>query len=295
MLALAGRYALGEFCELHQRPRPVPGGAPARRGVAAVSPLDVSQRRAGPGAAPGGPAAARGARARAAADDVRRLAAARRAADAGADRSRLARYPTLRFKLDATSSWTPELIAALARSGAVDSIDFKALYRGTIVDQAPDPVLYERVVAAFPDAWIEDPDVVTAGTRRRWPRTRPHHLGRPHPFHRRHRGAAVRPEDGQHQALAHRRPAQSCATPTTTAPSTASAPTAAASSSSGRAAGRPSTSLRCFTPTRPTTSLPVGFTSTTRRRACRPSPLPRAADAIGFRWSWLSGADSGVK
>jgi L-alanine-DL-glutamate epimerase-like enolase superfamily enzyme len=78
--------------------------------------------------------------------------------------SRLANYPTLRFKLDATSSWWPELIAELAQTGAVDSIDFKALYHGTIVDQAPDPVLYERVVKAFPDAWLEDPDVVTAGT-----------------------------------------------------------------------------------------------------------------------------------
>jgi hypothetical protein len=77
---------------------------------------------------------------------------------------RLAHYPTLRFKLDATTNWTPELIDALAATGAVDSIDFKALYRGTIVDQPPDPVLYQRVVAAFPDAWLEDPDVVTAET-----------------------------------------------------------------------------------------------------------------------------------
>jgi L-alanine-DL-glutamate epimerase-like enolase superfamily enzyme len=78
--------------------------------------------------------------------------------------SRLANYPTLRFKLDATSSWTPELIADLVRTGAVDSIDFKALYHGTVVDQAPDPVLYERVVRAFPEAWLEDPDLVTDGT-----------------------------------------------------------------------------------------------------------------------------------
>jgi hypothetical protein len=77
---------------------------------------------------------------------------------------RLARYPTLRFKLDPTSSWTPELIAALVQTGAVDSVDFKSLYRGTVVDQPPDPVLYERVVRAFPDAWIEDPDVVTPET-----------------------------------------------------------------------------------------------------------------------------------
>ena len=76
----------------------------------------------------------------------------------------LNRCPSLRFKLDATSGWTPELISALATSGAVDSIDFKALYHGTIVDQPPNPVLYARVLKAFPDAWIEDPDVVTPET-----------------------------------------------------------------------------------------------------------------------------------
>jgi L-alanine-DL-glutamate epimerase-like enolase superfamily enzyme len=78
--------------------------------------------------------------------------------------SRLEHYPGLRFKLDATSSWTPQLIAGLVATGSVDSIDFKALYHGTIVDQAPDPVLYRRVVEAFPVAWLEDPDVETAET-----------------------------------------------------------------------------------------------------------------------------------
>ena len=77
---------------------------------------------------------------------------------------RLAHYPKLRFKLDPTSSWTPELIEALVETRAVDSVDFKSLYRGTVVDQPPDPVLYERVVKAFPDAWIEDPDVVAPET-----------------------------------------------------------------------------------------------------------------------------------
>jgi hypothetical protein len=79
-------------------------------------------------------------------------------------KSRLARYPTLRFKVDPTSSWTPELIDALVQTGAVDSVDFKSLYHGTVVDQPPDPVLYERVTRAFPQAWIEDPDVVTPET-----------------------------------------------------------------------------------------------------------------------------------
>jgi L-alanine-DL-glutamate epimerase-like enolase superfamily enzyme len=79
-------------------------------------------------------------------------------------RSRLAAYPSLRFKLDAKSSWTPELIAELVQTGAVDSVDFKAHYHGTPVDTTPDPELYRRVVEAFPDAWLEDPDVVDTGT-----------------------------------------------------------------------------------------------------------------------------------
>ena len=78
---------------------------------------------------------------------------------------RLNRYPGLHFKLDPTSSWTEDLIDALVRTQAVDSVDFKSLYKGTVVDQPPDPVLYERVVTAFPEAWIEDPDVVTPETR----------------------------------------------------------------------------------------------------------------------------------
>jgi hypothetical protein len=70
---------------------------------------------------------------------------------------RLAAYPTLRFKLDPTSEWTDELIAELVDTQAVDSVDFKGLYKGTVVDQPPDPDLYRRVVEAFPAAWIEDP------------------------------------------------------------------------------------------------------------------------------------------
>jgi L-alanine-DL-glutamate epimerase-like enolase superfamily enzyme len=77
---------------------------------------------------------------------------------------RLQRYPSLRFKLDPTTSWTAELIDRLVATGAVESVDFKSLYTGTIVDQPADPVLYQRVIDAFPGAWIEDPDVVTPET-----------------------------------------------------------------------------------------------------------------------------------
>ena len=71
--------------------------------------------------------------------------------------ARLQPYPGLHFKLDPTSSWDERLIGELVATGAVDSVDFKGYYSGSIVDQPPDPVLYRRVAEAFPDAWIEDP------------------------------------------------------------------------------------------------------------------------------------------
>ncbi|HWD10801.1 MAG TPA: hypothetical protein VG366_03090 [Solirubrobacteraceae bacterium] len=89
-------------------------------------------------------------------------------------RRRLDPYPGLRFKLDPTSSWDEPLIAELVATGAVDSVDFKGYYSGSIVDQPADPVLYRRVVEAFPDAWIEDPaltpetDAVLAAHRERF-------------------------------------------------------------------------------------------------------------------------------
>lgn len=73
------------------------------------------------------------------------------------------RYPGLRFKLDPTAAWDDELIAALVATGAVDSVDFKGLYKGTVVDNPADPELYRRVAEAFPDAWLEDPDLAAPG------------------------------------------------------------------------------------------------------------------------------------
>jgi L-alanine-DL-glutamate epimerase-like enolase superfamily enzyme len=72
---------------------------------------------------------------------------------------RLAVYPELRFKLDATPDWDDELIDGLVDSGAVDSIDFKGAYKGTPVDTETDPAFYRRVAETFPDAWLEDPDL----------------------------------------------------------------------------------------------------------------------------------------
>jgi L-alanine-DL-glutamate epimerase-like enolase superfamily enzyme len=89
-------------------------------------------------------------------------------------RRRLDLYPGLRLKLDPTSSWDERLIAELVATGAVESVDFKGLYSGSIVDQPADPVLYRRVAEAFGEAWIEDPaltpetDAVLAAHRDRF-------------------------------------------------------------------------------------------------------------------------------
>ena len=72
-------------------------------------------------------------------------------------RELLAHYPDLRFKLDALDSWTDEIVAELAATGAVDVVDLKGLYEGEWVDATPSAELYGRVANAFPDAWLEDP------------------------------------------------------------------------------------------------------------------------------------------
>ncbi len=163
VLDLAGRYALGDFCALVDGLDLFP--APPQRDVSVLyrrwtfhsAALDLALRQAG----------------RAAHEVLGRppqpltfVVSLRLGEPPTMEplERRLSRYPTLRFKLDPTSSWTPELIEQLIATGAVDSVDFKSLYRGTVVDQPPDPVLYRRVLDAFPGAWIEDPDIVTAET-----------------------------------------------------------------------------------------------------------------------------------
>jgi hypothetical protein len=74
-------------------------------------------------------------------------------------RKRLEIYPNLRFKLDPTNDWTDELIEQLVETGAVDSLDLKGQYKGTPVDVETDPELYRKLIEAFPQAWLEDPDV----------------------------------------------------------------------------------------------------------------------------------------
>jgi hypothetical protein len=72
---------------------------------------------------------------------------------------RLEAYPGIRFKLDAEPHWSEELIEALAATDAVDVVDFKGAYKGTVVDVETDPGLYARVAEALPGAYLEDPDL----------------------------------------------------------------------------------------------------------------------------------------
>ena len=74
-------------------------------------------------------------------------------------------YPETTFKLDPTSDWTEGLVDELAGLDAVEILDLKGAYRGTAVDQPPDPRLYGLVTEAFPAAVLEDPDLVDPQTR----------------------------------------------------------------------------------------------------------------------------------
>jgi L-alanine-DL-glutamate epimerase-like enolase superfamily enzyme len=153
---LTGPATLGDFCELAGRLDlfPAPPKFPAyrlyRRWAFESAALDLALRQAGVslaerlGRQPG---------------PVRFVVSMRLGEPASIEpvRKRLDAYPWLEFKLDATSSWTDELVAELAATGAVESIDLKGRYSGTTVDQAPDPDLYRRIVEGFPNAWIEDP------------------------------------------------------------------------------------------------------------------------------------------
>jgi L-alanine-DL-glutamate epimerase-like enolase superfamily enzyme len=72
-------------------------------------------------------------------------------------RRRLARAPGVRFKLDAEATWAPALVDEVAATGAVDTIDFKGHYGFEVKDPEALSALYDGVLAAFPDAYLEDP------------------------------------------------------------------------------------------------------------------------------------------
>jgi hypothetical protein len=71
-------------------------------------------------------------------------------------RRRLEHHPDLRFKLDVTPAWTPDLMREVAATGAVEIVDFKGQY-GLEMPELPELLaMYEAAVDAFPDALLED-------------------------------------------------------------------------------------------------------------------------------------------
>jgi len=70
---------------------------------------------------------------------------------------RLARYPHVHFKLDAAAAWTLAVCEDLAATGAIDVVDFKGQYGLEVEDAEALAAMYDRVVATFPEAILEDP------------------------------------------------------------------------------------------------------------------------------------------
>ena len=71
----------------------------------------------------------------------------------------LALDPSLEFKVDPVQDWERSYVEALAATGRVRVLDFKAFYVGTAVDSAFDHGFYRLIAETFPDAVLEDPSI----------------------------------------------------------------------------------------------------------------------------------------
>jgi hypothetical protein len=78
-------------------------------------------------------------------------------------RARISAYGHVGFKLDYEAEWDQTLIEDLAATGAVDVVDFKGAYKGTVVDVETSPSVYAMCAEAFGEAWLEDPDLTDEG------------------------------------------------------------------------------------------------------------------------------------
>jgi hypothetical protein len=69
---------------------------------------------------------------------------------------RLEAHPELRFKVDVTHAWSPELMAEVAATGAVEIVDFKGHYGLDTGEEGALLAMYRRAMELFPDALLED-------------------------------------------------------------------------------------------------------------------------------------------
>ena len=239
--------------------------------------LDLALRQAGR-------SLAEHARPRAAAAQLRGLDAAGRARRATSPRPPSAAdacssaTPAPRFKLDPTNTWTRRADRGAGRHRRGRLARPQGPLQGHAGRRRDRPrALRECCIEAFPDAWLEDPDV-TDETR---PLLEPvrDRITWDAPIHSVDDvlGARVGAAHGEHQAVARRPRCRSSSRRTTSAPSAASAPTAAARPSSASAATTSSTWPRCSTRTRPTTSRRAASTARSCRTACRRARSTRAS------------------
>lgn len=77
--------------------------------------------------------------------------------DAGKVAARRALQPTVGFKLDVAPSWTQEIMDRIASVAGVATIDFKGQYDLEVEDEDALRAMYERTVATFTEAFLEDP------------------------------------------------------------------------------------------------------------------------------------------
>ncbi len=184
-------------------------------------------------------------------------------------RRRLARSPGVRFKIDAEAIWPPALVDEVAATGAIDTIDFKGQYGLEVKDPEALGALYDRVLPAFPDAYLEDPHDLPEISQR---------LG--DHLERVSYDAPIRPTTSAGRRSPDARSTSSprasaacgnCSRFTRAVPGTTGRCTEAGWASWVWAAGRSSCSRRCSTPMRPTTWRRAPTTRMTLRANYRPA------------------------
>ena len=286
MLPLAGSWTIDSLLAPARRARPVRRRRARHARLPRLPPLGVRVGRRGPRAAPGRPLARRRAGPRAAADQLRRLAAARRSAERRAGHAPAGGVSRARSSSSTTRPpGTSELLAALAATGAVESIDFKGAYKGTAVDVETVPDALSPLRRGVPGGVARGPGPDRPGRRRgAAPVPRPHHLGRADPRRRGHRGAAVPAAHDQRQAVAHRQLEEAAAHLRVVRRARRSPTTAAGSPSWASAAARSSTSRRSSTAPRPNDIAPSGYDWADFPATGLPAnPLPPDLEPTGFR------------
>ncbi len=113
---------------------------------------------------------------------------------------RLALYPSMRFKIDTSSSWSTELIAELEATGAVASVDFKGHYEGLPVAISVDAEIYARVITGLPS--LARKSRADRGNRvASWFLVGPSDVGCPDSLGRRYHLARTQASDDQRQAV----------------------------------------------------------------------------------------------